>query len=137
MHLHHAFFAPRTSHASPHIYPCPLRLQTQADITWTSLQFTQCRSCVATTIIKATKKGNALANYGVEHTIAVSTACGMLNHLIVQTTMGTQKCLEFSRKYNMDRASFDPLNKMTSWPTCWQTWKYGRRPSGCSCGCQQ
>lgn len=36
----------------------------------------------------------------------------MLDHIVVQTTAGTQKCLEFLRKNNLGRASFVPLEKM-------------------------
>ena len=44
--------------------------------------------------------------------MAVSTACGMLDHIVVQTTAGAQKCLEFLRKHNLGRANFVPLDKM-------------------------
>ena len=43
--------------------------------------------------------------------MAVSTACGSLNHIVVQTTAGAQKCLEFLRKHNLGRANFIPLDK--------------------------
>ena len=82
------------------------------------------RSRVASAILKASKKGGELANCGVmgrlgdlasideQYDVAVSTACGMLDHIVVQTTAGTQKCLEFLRKHNLGRASFVPLDKM-------------------------
>jgi structural maintenance of chromosome 4 len=35
----------------------------------------------------------------------------MLDHIVVQTTAGAQRCLEFLRKYNLGRASFIPLDK--------------------------
>ena len=36
----------------------------------------------------------------------------MLDHIVVQTTAGAQRCLEFLRKYNLGRANFIPLDKM-------------------------
>lgn len=53
-----------------------------------------------------------LASIDEQYDVAVSTACGMLDHIVVQTTAGTQKCLEFLRKHNLGRASFVPLDKM-------------------------
>ena len=88
------------------------------------MQSTTGRSRVANAILKAAKKNGELANCGVmgrlgdlatideKYDVAVSTACGMLDHIVVQTTAGTQKCLEFLRKHNLGRASFVPLDKM-------------------------
>ena len=71
----------------------------------------------------AAKKGGELSNVGVmgrlgdlatvdeKFDVAVSTACGMLDHVVVKTTAGAQRCLEFLRKYNLGRASFIPLDK--------------------------
>ena len=61
----------------------------------------------------------ALTNCGVEHKVAISTVCGMLNHLVVQTTTGTWKCLEFLQQHNLGRASFVSLDKMAPWLTIW------------------
>ncbi|KAL7431823.1 hypothetical protein ACHAXM_002828 [Skeletonema potamos] len=99
-------------------------LLTQAEIAKASMQSSTGRSRVASAILKASKKGGELANCGVmgrlgdlasideQYDVAVSTACGMLDHIVVQTTAGTQKCLEFLRKHNLGRASFVPLDKM-------------------------
>merc|ERR1719253_1485604 len=99
-------------------------LLTEVEVARASLQSTQGRSRVASAILKAAKKGGALAGCGVlgrlgdlatiaeEYDVAVSTACGMLDHIVVQTTAGTQKCLEFLRRHNLGRASFVPLDKM-------------------------
>ena len=96
MYSHCAFLSPRTYHASPHI-----------EVVLASLQSTQGRSRAASATLKPPKKGSALAYCGVmgrlgdlstitkEHNVAVSTVCEMLHHLVVQTTAGTQKCLEF------------------------------------------
>lgn len=53
-----------------------------------------------------------LATISSEYDIAVSTACGHLDHIVVQTTAGAQRCLEFLRRYNLGRANFIPLDKM-------------------------
>ena len=52
-----------------------------------------------------------LATIDEKYDVAISTACGMLDHVVVQTTAGAQRCLEFLRKYNLGRASFIPLDK--------------------------
>lgn len=99
-------------------------LQTQVEVARASMQNTQGRSRVVSAILKASKKGGELSKCGVmgrlgdlatideKYDVAVSTACGMLDHIVVQTTAGTQKCLEFLRKNNLGRASFVPLDKM-------------------------
>ncbi|KAL3910268.1 MAG: hypothetical protein SGILL_007759, partial [Bacillariaceae sp.] len=81
------------------------------------------RSKAVQGILDATKKGGELSKVGVlgrlgdlatineQYDVAVSTACGMLDHVVVQTTAGAQRCLEFLRKYNLGRASFIPLDK--------------------------
>ncbi|EED88922.1 chromosome condensation protein-like protein [Thalassiosira pseudonana CCMP1335] len=99
-------------------------LLTQVEIAKASMQSSSGRSRVATAILKASKKGGELEKCGVmgrlgdlatidgQYDVAISTACGMLDHIVVQTTAGTQKCLEFLRKHNLGRASFVPLDKM-------------------------
>lgn len=82
------------------------------------------RSQAVAGILKAAKKGGELSKVGVlgrlgdlaaiseEYDVAVSTACGMLDHIVVQTTAGAQRCLEFLRKHGLGRANFVPLDKM-------------------------
>lgn len=43
--------------------------------------------------------------------MAVSTACGMLDHIVVQTSAGAQRCLTFLRKHDLGRANFVALDK--------------------------
>jgi structural maintenance of chromosome 4 len=81
------------------------------------------RSKAVRGILKAASKGGELSKIGVlgrlgdlaaipeKYDVAVSTACGMLDHIVVQTTAGAQRCLEFLRKHNLGRASFIPLDK--------------------------
>ena len=75
-------------------------------------------------ILRASRKGQELANVGIlgrlgdlaiiseQYDVAISTACGMLDHIVVQTTAGAQRCLEFLRKHQLGRANFIPLDKM-------------------------
>ena len=74
-------------------------------------------------ILQAAQKGGELSKVGVlgrlgdlatipeKYDVAISTACKMLDHIVVQTTAGAQRCLEFLRKYNLGRATFVPLDK--------------------------
>ncbi|EGD82304.1 Smc4l1 protein [Salpingoeca rosetta] len=43
---------------------------------------------------------------------AVTTACGALNHLVVDTVEQGQQCVEFLRKHNVGRATFIILEKI-------------------------
>jgi structural maintenance of chromosome 4 len=75
-------------------------------------------------ILKAARSNSELSKVGVlgrlgdlatiadEYDVAVSTASGHLDHVVVQTTAGAQRCLEFLRKHNLGRANFIPLDKM-------------------------
>lgn len=53
-----------------------------------------------------------LATIPDEYDVAVSTACGSLDHVVIRTTAGAGKCLEFLRKHNLGRASFICLDKL-------------------------
>ena len=82
------------------------------------------RSKAVNEILKAARKDGELSKVGIlgrfgdlatipeKYDVAVSTACGMLDHIVVQTTAGAQRCLDFLRKHNLGRASFIPLDKM-------------------------
>ena len=75
-------------------------------------------------ILRAGKKGGELADAGIkgrlgdlasisnEYDVAISTACGMLDNIVVETTAGAQMCLKFLRKHGLGRANFIPLDKM-------------------------
>uniref|UniRef100_A0A7S2JYQ7 Structural maintenance of chromosomes protein n=1 Tax=Leptocylindrus danicus TaxID=163516 RepID=A0A7S2JYQ7_9STRA len=89
-----------------------------------ALQLTNGRSNVVKSILSASRKGGELHRAGVlgrlgdlasiheKYDVAVSTACGMLDHIVVETTKGAQLCLQFLRKHNLGRANFIPLEKM-------------------------
>lgn len=46
--------------------------------------------------------------------MAISTACGALNNLVVDTVEQGQSCIEYLRKQNVGRASFMVLDKLSS-----------------------
>jgi len=99
-------------------------LTTQVEEAKTSLQAGVTRSQAVNGILKAARDGGELAKVGVlgplgdlaaiseQYDVAISTACGMLNHIVVQTTAGVQRCLSFLRKHGLGRANFIPLDKM-------------------------
>lgn len=78
-------------------------------------------------IMKATKKGGKLAGAGVrgrlgdlasidpKYDVAISTACGSLDSIVVDTTDGAQACIEYLRATNGGRANFIPLDRMSQW----------------------
>ncbi|KAG1842247.1 RecF/RecN/SMC N terminal domain-containing protein [Suillus subalutaceus] len=47
-----------------------------------------------------------------KYDVAVSTACGSLNNMVVDTVAQGQACIEFLRKQNIGRASFMVLEKL-------------------------
>jgi structural maintenance of chromosome 4 len=49
-----------------------------------------------------------------KYDVAVSTACGALNSLVVDTVEQGQSCIEYLRKQNVGRASFMVLEKLSS-----------------------
>lgn len=75
-------------------------------------------------ILKAARLGGALSSAGVrgrlgdlatiapEYDTAVTTACKVLDHIVVETPEGAQQCVEFLRKMNIGRASFIVLSLM-------------------------
>jgi structural maintenance of chromosome 4 len=82
------------------------------------------RSDAVKGILKAAKKGGELASAGIkgrlgdlasiseEYDVAISTACGALDNIVVESTAGAQMCLKFLRKHGLGRANFTPLDKM-------------------------
>ncbi|KAI0334017.1 RecF/RecN/SMC protein [Cubamyces sp. BRFM 1775] len=49
-----------------------------------------------------------------KYDVAVSTACGQLNHMVVDTVEQGQACIEYLRSQNVGRASFMVLDKLSS-----------------------
>lgn len=98
--------------------------QAQAEEAKASLQAGTSRSKSVTAILKASRKGGELSDVGIigrlgdlatipeKYDVAISTACGMLDHIVVHTTSGAQRCLDFLRRHECGRANFIPLEKM-------------------------
>lgn len=99
-------------------------LMAKAEEAKTALHVSGTRSKAVIGILKAARHGNELANVGIlgrlgdlatiaeEYDVAISTACGYLDHIVVQTTAGAQRCLSFLREHGLGRANFIPLDKM-------------------------
>ncbi|VDO05340.1 unnamed protein product [Rodentolepis nana] len=47
--------------------------------------------------------------------IAISTSCGALDHIVVETMELAQRAVEYLKKYNLGQASFIALDKMQRW----------------------
>ena len=76
------------------------------------------------TLMAATKKGGALEKAGLlgrlgdlgsidaKYDVAITTACGSLDNLVVKTTSGAQACVAFLRKHNLGRCTFIILEQL-------------------------
>jgi len=56
-----------------------------------------------------------LGTISAEYDVAISTACGSLNWLVVGTTTDGQACVEYLRAKNLGRAKFICLDKVSEW----------------------
>ena len=103
---------------------------TATEIAKASLTSQQSRSGqdqIVQRIMRASKKGGVLSSAGVhgrlgdlgsiaaEYDVAVSTSCGMLDYIVVDTADGGQACINFLREMNLGRASFIILDQMGEW----------------------
>ena len=82
------------------------------------------RGRLVTELNRATRRGGALADAGLcgrlgdlgtidpEFDVAISTACGALNHMVVETVAGAQRCVRFLRDNNLGVATFIILEKI-------------------------
>jgi structural maintenance of chromosome 4 len=56
-----------------------------------------------------------LASIAPEYDVAITTACGQLDFIVVETAEGAQQCVEYLRALNLGRASFIILTQMSEW----------------------
>ena len=75
-------------------------------------------------ILAAARPGGALSDAGVcgrlgdlgaiapEYDVAISTACSMLDHIVVESVAGGQQCIEFLKRERLGRASFIVLSEV-------------------------
>lgn len=100
---------------------------TEAEIGKAALATQQSRSGsngVVQKLLQATKRSGPLAAAGVrgrlgdlaaiaaEYDVAINTACGMLDHIVVDTADGAQACINYLREANLGRASFIALDQI-------------------------
>ncbi|KAG6579734.1 structural maintenance of chromosomes protein [Phytophthora cinnamomi] len=75
-------------------------------------------------LLDASKPGKPLEHAGLfgrlgdlgaidgKYDVAISTACGALNNLVVETTSGAQACVAYLRKHNLGRTTFLILEQL-------------------------
>lgn len=75
-------------------------------------------------LLEASKPGKPLEKAGLfgrlgdlgaidgKYDVAISTACGALNNLVVETTSGAQACVAYLRKHNLGRTTFLILEQL-------------------------
>ena len=103
---------------------------TSAELAKATLQSQQSRtggSVLVHKLMQAAKRGGALQAAGVhgrlgdlgtipsEYDCAISTACWMLESIVVDTAAGAQQCISFLREFNLGRATFIALDQMAEW----------------------
>ena len=52
-----------------------------------------------------------------KYDVAVSTACGALDHIVVDTMDTAQRCIEYLKQHGVGIATFIGLDKMERWKT--------------------
>ncbi|VDL21338.1 unnamed protein product [Hymenolepis diminuta] len=91
-----------------------------------SYQNDSSRNRILTALTTAMQEGKLkgilgrLGDLGVipqKYDIAISTSCGALDHIVVETMELAQKAVEYLKKYNLGQASFIALDKMQRWET--------------------
>ncbi|KAG9399497.1 Structural maintenance of chromosomes protein 4 [Aphanomyces cochlioides] len=96
----------------------------KADEATYSIQSHATQNRMLKSLMTAAKKGFELEHAGLlgrlgdlgaidaKYDVAISTACGALDHLVVETTRGAQQCVAYLRQHNLGRATFIILEKM-------------------------
>ncbi|KAI9915755.1 hypothetical protein PsorP6_008566 [Peronosclerospora sorghi] len=83
-----------------------------------AMQSHETRSRMLRELLDASKPGMPLENAGLygrfgdlgaidsKYDVVISTSCGALNNLVVETTSGAQPCVTHLRKHNLGRTTF-------------------------------
>ncbi|KAJ3124126.1 hypothetical protein HK100_011355 [Physocladia obscura] len=88
-----------------------------------SMQSSQSRGSIMSNLMKQKQSGKIngicgrLGDLGViedKYDVAITTACGALEHIVVETVECAQKCIDFLKVQNLGRASFICLDKISS-----------------------
>ncbi|XP_077204669.1 structural maintenance of chromosomes protein 4 isoform X1 [Paroedura picta] len=89
-----------------------------------SLAMNKSRGKVLEALIQQKKAGQILGIYGrlgdlgaidEKYDVAISSSCGALDHIVVDTIDTAQKCVNFLKKQNIGVATFIGLDKMAVW----------------------
>ncbi|KAG8136104.1 putative Structural maintenance of chromosomes protein [Naja naja] len=89
-----------------------------------SLAINKSRGKVLEALIQQKKSGNISGIYGrlgdlgaidEKYDVAISSSCGALDHIVVDSIDTAQKCVNFLKKQNIGVATFIALDKMAVW----------------------
>lgn len=89
-----------------------------------SMQAARSKGKVIDSLMALKKSGQMPGLYGrlgdlgaidMKYDVAISTACGALDHIVVDTVTSAQKCVEYLKKNNIGAATFICLEKMERW----------------------
>ncbi|KAM6442784.1 structural maintenance of chromosomes protein 4 isoform 2-T3 [Liasis olivaceus] len=89
-----------------------------------SLAINKSRGKVLEALIQQKKSGNISGIYGrlgdlgaidEKYDVAISSSCGALDHIVVDTIDTAQECVNFLKKQNIGVATFIALDKMAVW----------------------
>ncbi|CAI5712217.1 unnamed protein product [Peronospora farinosa] len=98
--------------------------RTKAEEASVAVQSHATRNRMLRELLDASKPGMPLENAGLfgrlgdlgaiegKYDVAISTACGALNNLVVATTSGAQACVAYLRKHNLGRTTFLILEQL-------------------------
>lgn len=98
--------------------------RTKAEEASVAVQSHATRNRMLRELLDASKPGMPLEYYGLfgrlgdlgaiegKYNVAISTACGALNNLVVATTSGAQACVAYLRKHNLGCTTFLILEQL-------------------------
>lgn len=98
--------------------------RTKAEEASGAVQSQATQSRMLRSLMDASKPGQPLASAGLcgrlgdlgaidaKYDVAISTACGGLDNLVVETTSGAQACVAYLRKHNLGRSTFLILEQL-------------------------
>ncbi|RLN98260.1 hypothetical protein BBJ28_00017107, partial [Nothophytophthora sp. Chile5] len=99
-------------------------VRTKAEEASGAVQSHATRNRMLRELLDASRPGKPLENAGLfgrlgdlgaidgKYDVAISTACGALNNLVVATTSGAQACVAYLRKHNLGRTTFLILEQL-------------------------
>eukprot|EP00743_Colponemidia_sp_Colp-15_P004444 GILK01004794.1.p1 GENE.GILK01004794.1~~GILK01004794.1.p1 ORF type:complete len:1385 (-),score=418.54 GILK01004794.1:245-4204(-) len=97
------------------------QLRTRLEQAKSAQQQSENKSVVLRALMEAKAKGKLRGVHGrlgdlgkidKKYDVAISTACGALNFIVVDTTDDGQRCVEYLRKHNIGRATFVMLEQV-------------------------